>query len=140
VPSADIGTASAAFTTMRQLGGAFGVAVLGAALAMTGGYATPAAFSHGFTTAFAVAAGLALTAAAVGTILTRPREPPVTRRAGQARTGVQRRPDSCREGTRSAGRQPPVSGPLAGLTAPPCTESTSHRSWQYAPRRVHGHD
>ena len=60
VPPADIGTASAAFTTMRQLGGAFGVAVLGAAFAATGSYATPAAFSHGFTTAFAVAAGLAL--------------------------------------------------------------------------------
>jgi hypothetical protein len=70
VPPADIGTASAAFTTMRQLGGAFGVAVLGAAFAATGGYATPAAFSHGFTTAFAVAAGLALTGTAAGTILT----------------------------------------------------------------------
>jgi EmrB/QacA subfamily drug resistance transporter len=70
VPPADIGTASAAFTTMRQLGGAFGVAVLGAAFAATGDYATPAAFSTGFTTAFAVAAGLALAGAAAGTILT----------------------------------------------------------------------
>ena len=70
VPPADIGTASAAFTTMRQLGGAFGVAVLGATFAATGGYATPAAFSAGFTTAFAVAAGLALTGTAAGTILT----------------------------------------------------------------------
>ena len=70
VPPADIGTASAAFTTMRQLGGAFGVAVLGAAFAATGSYATPAAFSHGFTTAFAVAAGLALTGTAVGITLT----------------------------------------------------------------------
>ena len=69
VPPADIGTASAAFTTMRQLGGAFGVAVLGAAFAATGGYATPAAFSRGFTTAFAVAAGLALAGAAAGTVL-----------------------------------------------------------------------
>jgi len=70
VPPADIGTASAAFTTMRQLGGAFGVAVLGAAFAATGGYATPAAFTRGFTTAFAVAAGLALAGAAAGTVLT----------------------------------------------------------------------
>ena len=54
---------------MRQLGGAFGVAVLGAAFAATGSYATPAAFSHGFTTAFAVAAGLALAGTAAGTIL-----------------------------------------------------------------------
>jgi hypothetical protein len=70
VPSADIGTASAAFSTMRQLGGAFGVAVLGAAFAATGSYASPGAFSHGFTTAFAVAAGFALAGAAVGTVLT----------------------------------------------------------------------
>jgi len=69
VPPADIGTASAAFSTMRQLGGAFGVAVLGAAFAATGGYATPAAFTNGFTTAFAVSAGLALAGAAVGTAL-----------------------------------------------------------------------
>jgi hypothetical protein len=55
---------------MRQLGGAFGVAVLGAAFAATGGYATPAAFTRGFTTAFAVAAGLALAGAAAGTVLT----------------------------------------------------------------------
>jgi EmrB/QacA subfamily drug resistance transporter len=40
VPPADIGRASAAFTTMRQLGGAFGVAVLGAAFTATGSYAT----------------------------------------------------------------------------------------------------
>jgi len=79
VPPADIGTASAAFTTMRQLGGAFGVAVLGAAFAATGSYATPAAFSHGFTTAFAVAAGLALAGTAAGTILTgRGNRPPPT--------------------------------------------------------------
>jgi EmrB/QacA subfamily drug resistance transporter len=69
VPPADIGTASAAFTTMRQLGGAFGVAVLGAAFAATGSYATPGAFSHGFTTAFSAAAGIALAGAAAGTIL-----------------------------------------------------------------------
>ena len=70
VSPADIGTASAAFTTMRQLGGAFGVAVLGAVFAVTGSYSTPAAFSHGFTAAFAVAAGLALAGTAAGTALT----------------------------------------------------------------------
>jgi EmrB/QacA subfamily drug resistance transporter len=69
VPPADIGTASGAFTTMRQLGGAFGVAIVGAAFAATGSYASPGAFSRGFTTAFAVAAGLALAGAATGTIL-----------------------------------------------------------------------
>jgi EmrB/QacA subfamily drug resistance transporter len=69
VPPADIGTASGAFTTMRQLGGAFGVAVVGAAFAATGSYATPAAFSHGFVTAFGVAAGVTLAGTAAGTIL-----------------------------------------------------------------------
>jgi EmrB/QacA subfamily drug resistance transporter len=75
VPPADIGTASAAFTTMRQLGGAFGVAVLAAAFGATGSYATPAAFSHGFTAAFAVAAGLALAGTAAGAFLPSPLEP-----------------------------------------------------------------
>ena len=76
VPPADIGTASAAFSTMRQLGGAFGVAVLGAVFAATGGYATPAAFTRGFTAAFAVSAGLALAGAAVGTVLAGHRDRP----------------------------------------------------------------
>jgi predicted MFS family arabinose efflux permease len=69
VPPADIGTASGAFTTMRQLGGAFGVAVLGVAFAATGSYATPGAFSHGFAAAYGAAAGLALAAAVAGTVL-----------------------------------------------------------------------
>jgi EmrB/QacA subfamily drug resistance transporter len=69
VPPADIGTASGAFTTMRQLGGAFGVAILGAVFAATGSYASPAAFSRGFTTAFGAAAGLALVGAAAGAVL-----------------------------------------------------------------------
>jgi EmrB/QacA subfamily drug resistance transporter len=69
VPPADIGTASAAFSTTRQLGGAFGVAVIGAAFAVTGSYATPAAFSRGFTTALAVATGLAVAGTVAGTVL-----------------------------------------------------------------------
>jgi EmrB/QacA subfamily drug resistance transporter len=69
VPLADIGTASGAFTTMRQLGGAFGVAILGAAFAATGSYATPSAFTHGFATALGAAAGLALAGAVAGTVL-----------------------------------------------------------------------
>jgi hypothetical protein len=69
VPPADIGPASGAFTTMRQLGGAFGVAVLGATFAATGSYATPGAFSHGFVTACGVAAGLAFAGAVAGSIL-----------------------------------------------------------------------
>jgi EmrB/QacA subfamily drug resistance transporter len=69
VPPADIGTASGAFSTMRQLGGAFGVAVLGVAFAATGSYASPAAFSRGFVTAFGVAAGITLAGTVAGAIL-----------------------------------------------------------------------
>jgi MFS family permease len=126
VPPADIGTASGAFTTMRQLGGAFGVALLGAAFAATGGYATPAAFSHGFTTAFAVAAGLALAGTAAGTMLPRranrhhpPRRPSLAGRsapAGQLPRGIPQRR------TRTSGQQ--CAHRLN--CALPCTESASY--------------
>jgi hypothetical protein len=43
----DIGKASGTFSTMRQLGGVFGVAVFAAA----GSYASPRAFSDGFVAA-----------------------------------------------------------------------------------------
>ena len=59
-PPADIGTASGAYTTMRQLGGAFGIAIAGAAFTATGGYYPPEAFSDGFTAAYAAAAAMAL--------------------------------------------------------------------------------
>ena len=87
MPPEDIGTASGAFTTMRQLGGAFGVAVLGAVFAAAGSYSAPAAFSRGFVAAFAAAAGLALAGAAAGTILPGRRNRPavtVTPEAGRA--------------------------------------------------------
>ncbi|HEX4093767.1 MAG TPA: MFS transporter [Trebonia sp.] len=60
VPPADIGKASGAFSTMRQLGGAFGVAILAAVFAAAGSYASAAAFSRGFAPAMAAAASLAL--------------------------------------------------------------------------------
>ncbi len=69
VPPADIGTASGAYATMRQLGGAFGVAIIAAAFAATGGYASPRAFTNGFVTAFAVAAVIAAVGAVAGTVL-----------------------------------------------------------------------
>ena len=71
VPLADVGKASGTYAMMRQLGGAFGVAILAAAFARTGGYESPTAFSDGFATAMAVAAGLA--AAGAATCLAVPR-------------------------------------------------------------------
>jgi EmrB/QacA subfamily drug resistance transporter len=77
VPAADIGKASGAFTTMRQLGGAFGVATLAAVFAAAGGYGSPTLFSEGYALATAGAAGLALAGAAVALALARrPAGPP----------------------------------------------------------------
>jgi MFS family permease len=69
VPPADIGKASGAYATMRQLGGAFGVAIPAAAFAATGSYASPTTFSDGFVTTFGVAAGIALAGAVTGAVL-----------------------------------------------------------------------
>jgi EmrB/QacA subfamily drug resistance transporter len=62
----DIGTASGTYSTMRQLGGAFGVAVLGAVFAATGGYGSPAAFADGYRPAIGFCAALALAGAVAG--------------------------------------------------------------------------
>jgi EmrB/QacA subfamily drug resistance transporter len=75
VPPADIGKASGGFSMMRQLGGAFGVAILAAVFAASGGYASPAAFSAGFGPAIAAATGLALAGAAAGLALPGPARP-----------------------------------------------------------------
>jgi MFS family permease len=69
VPHADIGKASGSFTMMRQLGGAFGVAILAAVFASAGGYTSAAAFSAGFAPAIAAATGLALAGALAGLVL-----------------------------------------------------------------------
>ena len=122
VPTADIGTASGAFATMRQLGGAFGVAVLGAAFAATGSYATPAAFSRGFSTAFAAAAGFALIGAAAGTILPGRRiRPAATSRSSSPAGGL--RPSGRQARWRTAGTAPP--SPRASATGrDPATASS----------------
>jgi EmrB/QacA subfamily drug resistance transporter len=65
----DIGRASGAFSTLRQLGGAFGVAVLVAVFAGAGGYGSPQAFSDGLVAAIAACGGLALAAALAGSAL-----------------------------------------------------------------------
>ena len=55
----EVGQASGTFTTVRQLGSAFGLAVLVAVFAGAGSYASPDAFADGFVPAIAVSAGLA---------------------------------------------------------------------------------
>jgi MFS family permease len=69
VPLPDIGKASGAYSTMRQLGGAFGVAILVAVFAGAGGYGSAQAFSDGFVPALAVGAALALAGAVAGVVL-----------------------------------------------------------------------
>jgi MFS family permease len=59
VAPSQIGEASGTFTMVRQLGSAFGLAVLVAVFAGAGSYASPAAFADGFVPAIAVSAGLA---------------------------------------------------------------------------------
>ncbi len=66
VPRSAIGKAAGAFNTLRQLGGTFGIAILAAVFAGTGGYASAQAFSDGFAAATGVAAGLTLVAAVAG--------------------------------------------------------------------------
>jgi hypothetical protein len=83
-PLADIGRASGAYSTMRQLGGALGIALGGAAFSAAGGYLPTEAFSDGFTAAMAVAAGLA--AAGLLAALAMPgHTPPATATAAAAR-------------------------------------------------------
>ena len=72
VAANDIGKASGALSTIRQLGGAFGVAIAVAMFSRAGNYATPQSFSDGFAAAIGVAAALSLMAAFVATGLPGP--------------------------------------------------------------------
>lgn len=67
----DVGKASGAFSTMRQLGGSFGVAVLVAVFASAGSYSSAHAFSDGFVAAMWACAGLGLLGAFAGAALPR---------------------------------------------------------------------
>jgi MFS family permease len=61
-----IGKASGTFTTLRQLGGAVGIAIAVATFAGAGGYGSAQAFTDGFGPALAVSAGLASAGALTG--------------------------------------------------------------------------
>jgi EmrB/QacA subfamily drug resistance transporter len=66
VPRPAIGKASGTFNMLRQLGGTFGIAILAAVFAGSGGFGTPQAFSDGFVPAMGVAALLSILGAVVG--------------------------------------------------------------------------
>jgi EmrB/QacA subfamily drug resistance transporter len=66
VPPGAIGKASGAFTTLRQIGGAVGVAVVAAVFAGSGGYGSARAFADGVGPALGSVAVLSLGAALAG--------------------------------------------------------------------------
>jgi MFS family permease len=92
VPSAEIGTASGIFNTLRQLGGVFGVAICAAVFAARGGYASPAAFVTGFGPAMGACAGLALVGAIAGLLVPGRRSAP----AAPAATAEHRQTETAR--------------------------------------------
>ncbi|MBO2441232.1 MFS transporter [Actinomadura nitritigenes] len=59
VPAGDAGVAAGTNTALRELGGVFGIAVLAAVFAHSGGYETPASFVDGFKPALWVASAVA---------------------------------------------------------------------------------
>jgi EmrB/QacA subfamily drug resistance transporter len=69
VPEGAIGKAAGTNSTMRELGGVFGIAIAVAVFAGAGGYASAQSFSDGFTAAMLVAAGLSLAGAVAGLAL-----------------------------------------------------------------------
>jgi EmrB/QacA subfamily drug resistance transporter len=73
VAPSEIGKASGTFSMMRQLGGAFGLAIGVAVFSGAGSYASPASFTDGFGPALAVAASLSLAGAVAGLSLRRGR-------------------------------------------------------------------
>jgi EmrB/QacA subfamily drug resistance transporter len=71
VPMAAIGAASGTFNTVRQLGGAFGIAITTAVFTAQGGLGSAKTFSDGFGSAIATAAALAFAGAVIGLLLPR---------------------------------------------------------------------
>jgi EmrB/QacA subfamily drug resistance transporter len=76
VATADVGTASGAYTTMRQLGGAFGIAILSAFFTGDGGFTS---ISPAYSAVLFAAAGVAF----VGVISAVLMREPLSRRAGR---------------------------------------------------------
>jgi len=92
VPSAEIAAASGTFSTLRQLGGVFGIAICAAVFAARGGYASPAAFVTGFGPAMGACAGMALAGAIAGLLVPGRRSAP----AAPGATAEHRRAEAAR--------------------------------------------
>jgi MFS family permease len=75
VDGPQIGPAAGAFSMLRQLGGATGVAAMVAGFVAAGGYTNRTSFSHGFTAALVIGAALAAVAGVAGGGLPRPDRP-----------------------------------------------------------------
>jgi EmrB/QacA subfamily drug resistance transporter len=72
VPTAKAGVGSATLNSMRQVGGALGIALMGAIMGhVTGGLRTPEAFVDGFSTSLRVAGLIALSGAVIAAALVR---------------------------------------------------------------------
>jgi EmrB/QacA subfamily drug resistance transporter len=69
VPPEAIGKAAGTNSTMRELGGVFGIALGVSIFAGAGSYVSPEAFSDGFVAAMGVSAGLSLLGALAGALL-----------------------------------------------------------------------
>jgi MFS family permease len=82
VAAAEIGQASGVVTTLRVLGGAFGIATLTAVFTAAGTLASPTAFAAGFAPAIGVAAALAFVGAIAALRMPGRKDPaPITRTA-----------------------------------------------------------
>jgi EmrB/QacA subfamily drug resistance transporter len=88
VGAGDLGKASGAYMTMRQLGGVFGLAIAVAVFTGAGSYASASAFGTGFAPALAVSAGFSLAGALVARWLpARARAAERATQAGHDRSG-----------------------------------------------------
>jgi MFS family permease len=92
VAPAEVGKASGAYMTMRQLGGVFGLAIAVAVFSGAGSYASAQAFADGFVPALAVAAGLSLAGALVAILL--PRHTPHVEVPARALSAAEGRPSA----------------------------------------------
>ena len=93
VPMTAVGAASGTFNTLRQLGGAFGIALPAAVFTAVGGFGSAAAFSDGFAAAIGTASVLAFAGAVIGLLI--PAGAPQVRAAAPTPTG---RPDTAEPG------------------------------------------